>query len=75
MSDEKPKKTIDERLEAIAMHLELAASMQQDHERRMEKLEAETEKRHAEMMEMMTRMGNVILRHEDRLDALDGGDK
>jgi predicted nuclease with TOPRIM domain len=69
--------TIDERLEklterheALPQTVEIIAAMQRENERRMAELR-ETVARHEETWH---RLANIVIRHEERLDALDGGD-
>ncbi|HEU0139879.1 MAG TPA: hypothetical protein VFQ79_09225 [Bryobacteraceae bacterium] len=63
--------TIDERLEALTQTVEIIAGMQQETERRMQ----ETERRMAQLADTMNRLANVVIRHEERLDELDGGNR
>lgn len=73
---------IDERLEALAQTVELLAGMQIKTEAQVEQLAAQMEKlsaqmeklgaRNTQMMEMMTRLGNIVIDHEDRLNRLEG---
>ncbi|MCL4854335.1 MAG: hypothetical protein KJZ78_23495 [Bryobacteraceae bacterium] len=55
---------IDERLEALVQTVEIIAGMQRETERRM-----------AQLTETMNRLANIVIRHEERLDQLDGGDR
>jgi hypothetical protein len=48
---------IDERLEALAQSLELVVSLHRDNERRL-----------AQVMDTMNRLGRIIESHEQRLD-------
>jgi hypothetical protein len=52
---------IDERLEALAQSLELVVSLHRDNERRL-----------AQVMDTMNRLGRIIEIHEQRLDEHDG---
>jgi hypothetical protein len=63
--------SIDERLEALTQTVELLAGMQRVNEERMEKLERAMEK----LTDTMNRLPNIVIMHEERLDALDGGDQ
>jgi methyl-accepting chemotaxis protein len=78
--------TIDERLEklaerteAIAQSVELLTSLHLDNERRYEerfaKMDdrfAKTEERMVQLIDTMNRLANVVIRHEERLDDLEG---
>jgi hypothetical protein len=68
---ERALERIAERHEALAQTVEILGHG-------MEELRAAqkvTEQRMAELVTMMTRLGNIVIRHEERLDALDGGDQ
>lgn len=67
--------TIDERIEAIGMHLELLSHMHQDLEKKHEGLTAthqEFEKRmtqySAEVKDAIARLTNIAGAHDERLD-------
>jgi hypothetical protein len=67
--------TIDERLEALTQAVELMASMQKDHEARMEKERAEDLARMSKlevyfgrMMQSITRLSNITAVHEIHLN-------
>ncbi|HEU0139871.1 MAG TPA: hypothetical protein VFQ79_09185 [Bryobacteraceae bacterium] len=66
--------TIDERLEALTQTVEIIAGMQQETERLMQESDRRTEARIAQLTETMNRLANIVIRHEERLDQLDGGD-
>jgi hypothetical protein len=53
--------TIDERLEALTQTVELIAHAQIKNDERM-----------GQLMEMMTRLGNIVIGHEERIDRLEG---
>jgi peptidoglycan hydrolase CwlO-like protein len=52
--------TIDERLEALTMNVELIAHAQAKNDERM-----------GQLMETMTRLGNIIIAHEERIEKLE----
>jgi len=52
--------TIDERLEALTQTVELIAHAQIKNDERM-----------GQLMEMMTRLGNIVIAHEERIDRLE----
>ena len=52
--------TIDERLEALTHTVELLASFHKDNELRM-----------GQLTETMTRLGNIIIAHEQRIEDLE----
>jgi hypothetical protein len=54
--------TIDERLEALTQSVELLASLHRDNESRL-----------GQLMETMTRLGNIVIAHEARIEKLEGG--
>ena len=60
--------TIDERLEAIARNLELVASLQAEHDRRIAMLF----ERQSELTAAMTKLANYVFDHEDRIGQLEG---
>jgi hypothetical protein len=70
--------TIDERIEALTVNVEtlhsniheLWESVQKDRER----VDA-TERAIQEIRTMNLRLANIVIRHDERLDALDGGDE
>jgi hypothetical protein len=69
---------IDARIEAIAMHLELTASMAHASESRMEKMEKRIDKlltaveSDAENIRALARIAEI---HEHRLSDLEGGER
>ena len=81
--------TIDERLEklterheALTQTVELIAAMHRENEKRNEKRFAVLDgsmttltDRMTTLTDTMNRLANIVIRHEERLDALDGGDK
>jgi hypothetical protein len=52
--------TIDERLEALTQTVELIAHAQIKNDERM-----------GQLMETMTRLGNIIIAHEERIERLE----
>jgi hypothetical protein len=52
---------IDERLEALTHSVELLASFHKDNEQRL-----------GQLMEAMTRLGNIVIAHEQRIEDLEG---
>ena len=74
---------IDERIEALRVNIESLHSninelweSSQRHDAAIEKLiEAQTEltKKVADHEDTWNRLANIVIRHEERLDALDGG--
>jgi hypothetical protein len=70
-NSERPKRNIDERLDALAETVEILASMHQGTEAAMAKMESAM----ADLAITTNRMPNIVIRHEERLDSLDGGDQ
>lgn len=76
--------TIDERLErltdrheALTQTVEIIAGMQRDNERRMGELQEAAKRTESNLQQLevtMNRLANIVIRHEERLDAIDGGD-
>lgn len=74
--------TIDERIQALTINIEsLHANIHELYETVQRNAEA-SEKRLAsaersidELKEMNMRLANIVIRHDERLDALDGGDQ
>ena len=60
----------DERIDALAQSVELLATMHRDSEKQMGRLDAAM----ADLSVTMNRLANIVIRHEERLDSLDGGD-
>ena len=52
--------TIDERIEALTQSVELLASFHKDNEQRM-----------ARMMDAITRLANIAVNHEERIEDLE----
>lgn len=81
--------TIDERLEALAVNIEsLHSNIHQlwetvqngraDSERRLRAVEDATREMKdmsLKLTDTMNRLANIVIRHEERLDAIDGGDR
>jgi hypothetical protein len=74
--------TTDERIDAIAMHLEIVAGMQIENEKAIAanesaiarltaKVDTLTE-RTIQAMDAITRMANIVGAHEERLSGLEG---
>jgi prefoldin subunit 5 len=61
--------TIDERIEALTQSVELLAGFHRDAEQRMEKL-AESM---GQLTDTMTRLGNIVIAHENRIENLESG--
>ena len=57
--------TIDERLEALTMHLEVVTSMHQDFEKKMTEYAAEVK-------DAIGRLANIAAFHEERIERLEG---
>jgi hypothetical protein len=78
MTPEERYAKIDARIEAIAMHLELTASMAHASESRMEKMEKRIDKlltaveSDAENIRALARIAEI---HEHRLSDLEGGER
>lgn len=80
--DERLEK-LTERHEALTQTVEIIAIMQRDNEKRMGVLEqsmttlsgttSRLEASMATLSETMNRLANIVIRHEERLDTLDGG--
>jgi hypothetical protein len=66
-SAERQAKT-DERIDAIAMHLEIVAGTQQANEKAIGVLNQRT----IEAMEAIGRLANIAAAHEERIDDLEG---
>lgn len=64
MANEKPKRTIDERLDAIAQSLELLTSMHVE-------LEKQTAKRFSETLEFINQLAHIAKDHEHRIGDLE----
>jgi hypothetical protein len=76
----------DERIVALAQNLHLLGSIQRDFETEVHQfqtevrqslhvltdLHRENEKRMAQMIQAITRLGHIAATHEDRLDLLEG---
>jgi t-SNARE complex subunit (syntaxin) len=60
---------IDQRLEALTQTVELIAAMQRDNEVRMGRIEEAV----VTLTDTMNRLANIVIRHEERLDQIDGG--
>jgi hypothetical protein len=67
---ERTLERIAERHESLAGAVEILSGMHKESERRMAKLEEHM----ANLTLTMDRLANIVIRHEERLDALDGGD-
>jgi hypothetical protein len=70
--------TIDERLAALTMTVELLAGMQKTTEQNLAQLTERMDRLTEHMTGLtvtMNRRANIVIRHEERLDALDGGEK
>lgn len=82
--DERLEK-LTERHEALTQTVEIVAGMQRDNEKRMGALEesmrtlsgttSRLETSMTTLADTMNRLANIVIRHEERLDALDGGDE
>ena len=67
--------TTDERINAIAMHLEIVAGMQVENEKAIasnEKAIATLTERTIQAMDAITRLANIVGAHEERLSGLEG---
>lgn len=71
MTPEERYANIDARLDAIAMHLELTASMAHANEAKLEKVLAALD-RDAENIRALARIAEI---HEHRLSDLEGGER
>lgn len=71
MTPEERYAKIDARLDAIAMHLELTASMAQANEEKLQKV-LEALDRDSENIRALARIAEI---HEHRLSDLEGGDR
>jgi hypothetical protein len=71
MADNGKKRSIDERLDALAQSLELLSSLHQDNEKRM----AEMLKAHEAHEKWLVLLTKLVSKHESRLDELDGGEE
>jgi hypothetical protein len=67
--------TIDERLEALTMHLEVLTHMHEDFEKRMTAYTAEVTrsttdlaKSNSELKDVMTRLANIVIAHDETLE-------
>jgi flagellar biosynthesis regulator FlaF len=73
--------TIDGRLEALAQAVELMAGMQAETERHTQALtqsveliaaaQTKNDERMGQLMETMTRLGNIVIAHEQRIEDLE----
>lgn len=61
----------DERIDALTQSVELLASMHRDTEGRVGRLESAL----TDLSVTMNRLANIVIRHDERLDSLDGGDE
>jgi len=67
--------TTDERIDAIAMHLEIVAGMQVENEKAIaanEKAIAILTERTIQAMDAINRLANIAGSHEDRISHLEG---
>lgn len=71
--------TTDERIDAIAMHLEITARMVEDNEKRAAERSREIDRKFdkvlgifAETGRTMTRLANIAEAHEQRIEDLEG---
>ncbi len=82
--DERLEK-LTERHEALTQTVEIIAGMQREGEKRMAELETATthltvtmtrlESATTDLTVTMNRLANIVIRHEERIDAIDGGDE
>ena len=78
MTTEEKLDRLTERTEAIAQSLELLASMHRELETqtsagfaRLLAGQAKNDERMGQLMETMTRLGNIIIAHEERIERLE----
>jgi hypothetical protein len=65
----------DERISAIAMHLEIVAGMQEANEKATEEMRENIKvlnQRTIQAMEAIGRLANIAAAHEERIDHLEG---
>ena len=58
--------TIDERIEALTMHLEVLTHMHQDFEKK-------TSENMDRLTTTMERLANIVIAHEERIERLEDG--
>jgi uncharacterized protein Yka (UPF0111/DUF47 family) len=63
--------SIDERLEALTMHLEVVTHLHEDFEKRMTEYAADVNKSIRELKDVMTRMANIVISHDERIERLE----
>jgi len=62
---------LTERHEALAQSLELFITSTREGLDRLERLSEGNEKRMAQLMDTMNRLGNIVISHDDRLDDIE----
>jgi hypothetical protein len=65
--------TIDERLEALTMHLEVVTHLHQDFEKKMTEFSADVTKSIAELKDVTTRIASIVISHDERIERLEDG--
>jgi uncharacterized protein (UPF0210 family) len=63
--------TIDERLEALTMHLEVVTHLHEDLEKRHEDFERRMTEYAADVKDAISRLSNIAAIHEDRIERLE----
>jgi AraC-like DNA-binding protein len=63
--------TPDERIEALTMHLEVVTHLHEDFEKKMTEYAADVNKSIKELKDVMTRMANIVISHDERIERLE----
>ena len=63
--------TLDERLEALTMHLKVVTHLHEDFEKKMTEFSAEVTKSIGDLKDVMTRMGNIVISPDERIERLE----
>lgn len=71
-NEDQPKRSIDERLDALTQSLELMASIQRDNERANEQRFSQITHNFEIVLDSIRRLENIALAHEHRLDRIQG---
>jgi uncharacterized protein YecA (UPF0149 family) len=82
MTPEQPKRTIDERLDALTQSVELLASLHRDNEQKIagyfsktNEEFTETEKQIRQLSNFIRAVSQMVLDHEERLKSIEDGEK
>jgi uncharacterized protein YecA (UPF0149 family) len=82
MTPEQPKRTIDERLDALTQSVELLASLHHDNEQKIagyfsktNEEFTETEKQIRQLSNFIHAVSQMVLDHEERLKSIEDGEK